>query len=67
MSDPIASPPVGAASEPTKRRGCFFYGCVTVLVLMALCLFVAYVIASGDAATMTAAFIRRVRAMGQPE
>src|SRR6185369_7501852 len=36
MSDPIASPPVGSASEPTKRRGCFFYGCITVLVLMVL-------------------------------
>ena len=47
------------------RRG-FLRG-VGFLVLMALCLFIAYVIASGDAATMTAAFIRRVRAMGQPE
>ena len=53
---------VGRAS--TDRRG-FFRG-VGVLVLIAACIFVVYCIARGDAATMTAAFIRRVRAMGQP-
>src|SRR5262245_2371354 len=36
MSDPIAPPPAAAASQPAKQRGCFFYGCITVLVLMVL-------------------------------
>src|SRR5207247_11124489 len=36
MSDQIAPPPVAAASEPAKRRGCFFYGCITVLIVMVL-------------------------------
>jgi hypothetical protein len=36
MSDPTAPPPVTSASEPAKRRGCFFYGCITVLVIMVL-------------------------------
>ena len=53
------------AESCLNRRG-FLRG-LGFLILMALCLFVAYVIASGDAATMTAAFLRRVRAMGNPE
>jgi len=36
MSDQIAPPPATPAAEPAKRRGCFFYGCVTVLVLTVL-------------------------------
>jgi hypothetical protein len=36
------------------------------LILMAFCAWVLYLVARGDAATMTEAFIRRVRAMGQP-
>ena len=36
MSDQIAPPPVTTASEPAKRRGCFFYGCITVLIVMVL-------------------------------
>src|SRR5262245_1280575 len=36
MSDPIAPPPAATAARPTKRRGCFFYGCITVLVLLVL-------------------------------
>src|SRR5205809_4032581 len=36
MSDQIAPPPATPASEPAKRRGCFFYGCITVLVLIVL-------------------------------
>ena len=36
MSDQIAPQPVTPASQPAKRRGCFFYGCITVLVLMVL-------------------------------
>ena len=47
------------------RRG-FLKG-FGVLLLIAACVFVAYLLARGDAATMTAAFIRRVRAMGNPE
>jgi hypothetical protein len=47
------------------RRG-FLKG-FGVLLLIAGCVFVAYVLARGDAANMTAAFIRRVRAMGNPE
>lgn len=37
------------------------------ILLIVLCLLAAYVLARGDARTMTAAFIRRVRAMGNPE
>ena len=48
-----------------SRRG-FLRG-VGYLAALALCLVAAYFIARGDAATMVAAFIRRVRAMGQPE
>src|SRR5437667_10696923 len=36
MSDQIAPPPATPAAEPAKRRGCFFYGCITVLVLTVL-------------------------------
>ncbi len=36
MSDQTAPPPVAPASQPDKRRGCFFYGCITVLVLIVL-------------------------------
>src|SRR6266571_5832859 len=36
MSDQIAPPPVTPASQPAKRRGCFFYGCITVLVIIVL-------------------------------
>ena len=36
MSDQIAPPSVIPASEPAKRRGCFFYGCITVLIVMVL-------------------------------
>jgi hypothetical protein len=38
-----------------------------LVVLTVVCLLAAYLLARGDAADMTAAFIRRVRAMGQPE
>jgi hypothetical protein len=48
-----------------SRRG--FAREVAYLLLIAACVFVAYLVARGDAATMAAAFIRRVRAMGQPE
>jgi len=47
------------------RRG-FLRGFTSVLLVL-LCLIAAYVLARGDATDMTAAFIRRVRAMGQPE
>jgi hypothetical protein len=40
---------------------------VGLLVLIAVCLLTAYFLARGDAATMAAAFIRRVRMMGNPE
>ena len=36
MSDQIAPPPVTPASEEAKRRGCFFYGCITVLIVLVL-------------------------------
>src|SRR3989442_1751990 len=36
MSDQNAPPPVTPASQPAKRRGCFFYGCITVLVIIVL-------------------------------
>jgi hypothetical protein len=36
MSDQIAPPLATPAAEPAKRRGCFFYGCITVLVLTVL-------------------------------
>lgn len=36
MSDSISPPPATSASQPAKRRGCFFYGCITVLVLTVL-------------------------------
>ena len=49
----------------TNRRG-FLRG-LTMILLIVLCLVAAYLLARGDAADMTAAFIRRVRAMGQPE
>ena len=53
-------------SEPWQgRRG--FIRDVGLVALIALCLFAAYLLARGDASTMTAAFIRRVRAMGNPE
>lgn len=48
-----------------NRRG-FLRG-FTLTLLILLCLVAAYLLARGDAAGMTAAFIRRVRAMGQPE
>jgi hypothetical protein len=54
-----------ATASWRNRRG-FLRG-LGVLVLIALCLVVAYFLARGDAATMTAAFIRRVRMMGNPE
>ena len=47
------------------RRG-FLRG-LGLFLLMALCVALAYLLARGDAANMAAAFIRRVRAMGQPE
>jgi hypothetical protein len=47
-----------------NRRG-FLRG-FGLLVLIAVCLIAAYTLASGDVATMTGAFLRRVRAMGQP-
>ena len=53
-----------AALRLTERQG-FLRG-LGVLVLIGLCIVVAYYLASGDAATMAAAFLRRVRAMGQP-
>jgi hypothetical protein len=59
---------LGGAGMPGRscgnRRG-FLRG-LGFLVLIAICLFAAYSLASGDVATMTAAFLRRVRAMGQP-
>lgn len=48
----------------TERRG--FVRGIGVLILIGLCILVAYYLARGDAATMVAAFLRRVRAMGQP-
>jgi hypothetical protein len=54
------------AGEPWQGRRGFLRG-LGFLVLIVVCLFVAYVLARGDAATMTAAFIRRVRMMGNPE
>jgi hypothetical protein len=36
MTDPSAPPAVSVSPQPAKRRGCFFYGCITVLVLMVL-------------------------------
>jgi hypothetical protein len=39
---------------------------VGVVVLIAVCLFVAYRLMSGGAGDMVTAFLRRVRAMGQP-
>lgn len=47
------------------RRG--FVRGLGLLILIGLCIVAAYVLARGDAATMTAAFIRRVRMMGNPE
>lgn len=47
------------------RRG--FLREVGFILLIMLCLLAAFVLARGDATTMTAAFIRRVRAMGNPE
>ena len=34
MSDQLAPPTAISSAEPAKRRGCFFYGCITVLVIM---------------------------------
>lgn len=53
------------AASWQDRRG-FLRG-LGPLLLIALCILVAYFLARGDAATMTAAFIRRVRMMGNPE
>ena len=53
------------AASWQDRRG-FLRG-VGLLVLIALCVLAVYVLARGDAATMTAAFLRRVRMMGNPE
>jgi hypothetical protein len=39
---------------------------VGVVVLIALCVFVVYRLMSGGAGDMVTAFLRRVRAMGQP-
>jgi hypothetical protein len=36
MTDQLAPPTSASASQPAKRRGCFFYGCITVLVMMVL-------------------------------
>jgi hypothetical protein len=36
MNDQTAPPPIAPATEPAKRRGCFFYGCITVLIVMIL-------------------------------
>jgi hypothetical protein len=47
-----------------ERRG--FVRGIGVVVLIGLCILVAYYLARGDAATMVAAFLRRVHAMGQP-
>ncbi|MGH7514230.1 MAG: hypothetical protein ACREOQ_15050 [Gemmatimonadales bacterium] len=48
----------------TERRG-FIRG-IGVVILIGLCILVVYYLARGDAATMVAAFLRRVHAMGQP-
>lgn len=53
------------AASWRDRRG--FVRGLGLLVLIALCVLAVYVLARGDAATMTAAFIRRVRMMGNPE
>ena len=53
------------AASWQNRRGSFRG--LALLVLIALCILAAYVLARGDAATMTAAFLRRVRMMGNPE
>jgi hypothetical protein len=47
-----------------KRQG--FVRDVGVVVVIALCLFVVYRLMSGGAGDMVTAFLRRVRAMGQP-
>jgi hypothetical protein len=39
---------------------------IWALILIGLCLVVAYYLSRGDVATMVAAFLRRVHAMGQP-
>jgi hypothetical protein len=51
--------------RPTERQG--FVRGIGALILIGLCLLAAYYLARGDAATMVAAFLRRVRAMGQPQ
>jgi hypothetical protein len=55
----------GAALRLTERRG--FARGIGALLLIGLCILIAYFLARGDAATMVSAFIRRVRAMGQPQ
>jgi hypothetical protein len=47
------------------ERGGFVRG-IGVLILIGICILVAYSLARGDAATMVTAFLRRVHAMGQP-
>ena len=54
-----------AAMSLTERRG-FVHG-IRALILIGLCILVAYYLVRGDAAGMVAAFLRRVHAMGQPE
>jgi hypothetical protein len=48
----------------TERRG--FVRGIGVVLLIGLCVLIAYYLARGDVATMVAAFLRRVHAMGQP-
>jgi hypothetical protein len=52
--------------SPVAGRQGFVRG-IGVLVLIGLCVLAAYFLARGDAVDMVAAFIRRVRAMGQPQ
>jgi hypothetical protein len=48
-----------------RGRDGFVRGIALLLVIL-LCLLVAYALARADAVTMVAAFLRRVRSMGQP-
>lgn len=47
------------------RRG--FAREIGFLLLIALCILLAYQVAGGDVGDMVAAFLRRVRGMGQPQ
>lgn len=57
---------MSAAARPAHDRRGFVRG-VVYLALIAICIWAAYLVSRGDAGTMADAFIRRVRAMGQPQ